>query len=61
VVDKVHHRGDSLAGGDLATAIDRRSVGSWLGSRSRHVADCLYVAISVLLHAINISGCLCCL
>jgi hypothetical protein len=50
VVDKVHLRGDSLAGADLAKVIDRRSVGSWLGSRSRHVADCLYVAISAPQH-----------
>ena len=40
MVDKGRLRLDNGAD-DLARAFDYRNVDSWLGSRNRHVADCL--------------------
>jgi hypothetical protein len=48
VVDKAHRLVDTLEEDDLAKATDCRSVGSWSENRSRHVSDCLKVAMSVL-------------
>jgi hypothetical protein len=61
VVDRVHRPAGSLEADDQAKVIDYRNVGSLSGSRSRHVVDCLYVAMSVLLHANTVADRMSCL
>ena len=61
VVGKVHRQADSLETDGQEKVIDCHSVGSWLGNRSLHVADFLWIVVSAIQFANNIAGSMSCL